>query len=242
MKLRAVIVRMFIATIACGFVMSAAAQDSQIEPGSERPMFTRLKPTLHSPRTPVEAAGTPLQTWNGSFTFNGTTFNYNMVGTPPSSTSAATVAAVIIPVKIVLSNGTTFDPSGIVSKVTGSPIFATGVDFTSGGVDFGSTQYINAFQRANFYGVGHSGFGILLSGPTVKPLVTLNVPKRSGKTGVDSASARAWWTSTTLMRSCTRCLLTWASLPIRFRFSSPATFTSRRTTLAVLADITARPA
>ena len=68
--------------------------------------------------------------------------------------------------------------------MTGSPIFATGVDFTSGGVDFGSTQYINAFQRANFYGVGHAGFGLLLSGPTVKPLVTLNVPKRSGKTGV----------------------------------------------------------
>ena len=148
MKAHVVALRIFVAMLACCFVASGAAQDSQIEPGSERPMFTRLKPTLHSPRTPVEAAGTPLQTWNGSFTFNGTTFNYNMVGTPPSSTSAATVAAVIIPVKIVLSNGTTFDPTGIVSNVTGSPIFANGVDFTSGGVDFGSTQYINAFQRA----------------------------------------------------------------------------------------------
>jgi hypothetical protein len=184
MKAHVVALRIFVAMLACCFVASAAAQDAQIEPGSERPMFTRLKPTLHSPRNAIEAAGTPLQTWNGSFTFNGTTFNYNMVGTPPSSTSAATVAAVIIPVKIVLSNGTNFDPTGVVSNVTGSPIFATGVDFTSGGVDFGSTQYINAYQRANFYGVGHSGFGILLSGPTVKPLVTLNVPKRSGKTGV----------------------------------------------------------
>lgn len=184
MKAHVVALRIFVAMLACCFVASAAAQDSQLEPGSERPMFTRLKPTLHSPRNAIEAAGTPLQTWNGSFTFNGTTFNYNMVGTPPSSTSAATVAAVIIPVKIVLSNGTNFDPTGVVSNVTGSPIFATGVDFTSGGVDFGSTQYINAFQRANFYGVGHAGFGLLLSGPTVKPLVTLNVPKRSGKTGV----------------------------------------------------------
>jgi len=86
-------------------------------------------------------------------------------------------------VKIVLSGGTTFDPSSIVSKVTGSPIFNTGLDFKSGGVDFGKTQYIDAFQRANLYGLGHSGFGIHLS-PTVLAEQTLNVPRRSGGTGV----------------------------------------------------------
>jgi hypothetical protein len=178
----AVAVQIFVAVFACCFL--AAAQDSQIEPGSERPMFTRLEPTLHAPKNAIEAAGTPLQTWNGSFTFSGTTYHYNMVGTPPSSTNPATVAAVIIPVKIVLSTGTTFDPSSIMSKVTGSPIFNTGVDFKSGGVDFGKTQYIDAFQRANFYGVGHSGFGIHLSGPTVLAEQTLKVPKRSGTTGL----------------------------------------------------------
>jgi hypothetical protein len=184
MKARAVTIQIFVAMLACCFVAPAVAQDSQIEPGSERPMFTRLKPTLHAPKNAIEAAGTPLQTWNGSFVFNGTTYHYNMVGTAPSSTSPATVAAIIIPIKIVLSNGTTFDPSSIMSHVTGSPIFATGVDFTSGGVNFGNTQYIDAFQRANFYGVGHSGFGIHLSGPTVLAEQTLNVPKRSGSTGV----------------------------------------------------------
>src|SRR6516164_5640489 len=151
-------VHIFVVMLACCFV--AVAQDSEIEPGSERPMFTRLKPSLHAPKNAIEAAATPLQTWNGSFTYKGTTYQHNMVGTSPSSASPATVAAVIIPVKIVLSNGTTFDASTIISKVTGSPIFNTGVNFTSGGVDFGNTQYIDAFQRANFYGVGHSGFGI----------------------------------------------------------------------------------
>ena len=178
----AVAVQIFVAVFACCLV--AAAQDSPIEPGSERPMFTRLKPTLHAPQNLIEAAGTPLKTWNGSFTFGGTTYHYNMVGTPPSSTSPATVAAVIIPVKIVLSTGSTFDPAGIMSKVTGSPLFNTGVDFTSGGVNFGKTQYIDAFQRANFYGVGHKGFGIHLGGPTVLAEQTLKVPKRSGSTGV----------------------------------------------------------
>ena len=169
---------------ALGFCLVGFAQDSPIEPGSERPMFTRLKPTTHTPKNAIEAAGTPLQTWNGSFIYKGTTYHYNMVGTPPSSTTKASVAAVIIPVKIVLSNGTTFDPSTIVSKVTGSPIFSTGVSFSSGGVSFGNTQYIDAFQRANFYGVGHSGFGLLLKTPTVKGEVTLTVPKRYGGTGV----------------------------------------------------------
>lgn len=184
MKARSVILHILVAMLAFCFAASAVAQDSPIEPGSERPMFTRLKPTLHAPRNAIEAAGTPLQTWNGSFSFNGTKFSYNMVGTPPSSTSPATVAAIIIPVKIVLSNGTIFDPSSVISKVTGSPIFNTGVNFTSGGVDFGKTQYIDAYQRANFYGVGHSGFGLHLSGPTVLAEQTLKVPKRSGSAGV----------------------------------------------------------
>ncbi|HEV2699383.1 MAG TPA: hypothetical protein VGU90_15420 [Terriglobales bacterium] len=180
----AVGVRIFIALLACGFGAAAIAQDAQIEPGSERPMFTRLKPALHSPKNQIEAAGTPLQTWNGSFIYKGITYHYNMVGTTPASTSAATVPVVIIPVKIVLHNGSSFDPASIVSRVTGSPIFNTGVDFQSGGVDFGSTQYINAYQRANFYGLGHSGFGLLLGTPTLKSEVTLTVPKRYGSTGV----------------------------------------------------------
>lgn len=184
---RAVAIQIFVVMLACCFIATAAAQDSQIEPGSERPMFTRLKPTLHAPKTAIEAAGTPLQTWNGSFTFGTTTYHYNMVGTAPSSTSPASVSTVLIPVKIILSNGTTFDPTGIMSNITNSPIFATGVDFQSGSgtqrVDFGKTQYINAYQQANFYGVGHSGFGLLLSLAPTAPLQTLRVPKRSGSTG-----------------------------------------------------------
>ena len=35
----------------------AAAQEVRIEPGSERPMFTRLPATLHSPRNEVQAIG-----------------------------------------------------------------------------------------------------------------------------------------------------------------------------------------
>jgi len=168
-----------------------AAQKSEIEPGSERPMFTRLSATLHQPRNTIEAASTPLQTWNGSFTFNGTTYGYNMVGVPPFPSSSATIPTVLIPVKIVISNGATFDPSHVLSNgktvvqnTTDSPIFASVVDLMSGGQDMGTTQYIDAYQRANFWDATGNPSHLLLGGPTLKPEQTLNVPRRSGTTGV----------------------------------------------------------
>jgi len=172
------------------FCTAGLAQDAQIEPGSERPMFTRLPATLHSPRTAREAASAPLQTWNGSFTYQGTTYNYNMVGATPSSSTTATVATYIIPIKIVLSNGSTYDPqtklsngNTVVQNTVASPIFSTAVDFTSGGVNLGSSQYIDAYQRANFGGSTANPSHLVLGGPTVLAEKTLNVPKRSGTRG-----------------------------------------------------------
>src|ERR1700745_845552 len=83
----------------------AAAQEPQIEPGSEGPMFTRLAPTLHRPKNAIEAASTPLKTWNGSFTYNGTTYTYNMVGAPPFPSGSATVRTFVFPSNIFFFNG-----------------------------------------------------------------------------------------------------------------------------------------
>ena len=170
--------------------LSAIAQDAKIEPGTERPMFTRLPATLHSPKTAVEAASIPLQTWNGSFTYSGTNYSYNMVGLTPSSGGTATVTTSIIPIKIVLSNGKSYDPQTTVYKTysavtntTDSPIFNPSVNFTSGGVDLGASQYIDAFQRANFGGSTASPSHLLLGTPQVLPEQTLNVPKRYGSSG-----------------------------------------------------------
>jgi len=172
----------------------AAAQDAQIEPGSERPMFTRLQPSLHSPKNIIEAAATPLETWNGSFTYNGTNYSYNMVGAGPSGT--ATIAAMVVPVQIVITNRnrtqTIYDPNTVVSgtggktavtNTTASPIFRSAVDFVSGSTDLGTTQYIDAFQRANFWGMGGSTAHLLLGGPTVATKITLKPSSRYGKTG-----------------------------------------------------------
>jgi hypothetical protein len=171
-------------------VTGIAAQESQIAPGSERPMFTRLPATLHNPRTVIEAASTPLQTWNGSFSYQGTTYTYNMVGVPPFPSSSATVLTYVIPVKIVLSNGATYDPATrlsngntVTQNTVASPIFDTSVDFTSDGVDVGKTQYIDAYQQANFWGSTGNPSHLLLGGPTVLAAQTLKVPKRYGSQG-----------------------------------------------------------
>jgi hypothetical protein len=139
----------------------------------------------------ILAASTPLTTWNGSFVSGGTTFTFNMVGTAPSTGTSTTVQVFIIPIKLVVGSHT-FDPQTVLSNgktvvqnTIASPVFATGVDFTSGGVDMGATQYVDAYQRANFWGTvsAHPGYHVLLGGPTVQPEVTLTVPKRSGTTG-----------------------------------------------------------
>src|SRR6266567_7688734 len=189
-KMKAVQAQVFsLSIIACLCLAGFATAQDAIQAGSERPMFTHLPPTLHSPRVAAPPA-TPLQTWNGSFTSGGTTYNYNMVGVPPFPSSSATIPTVIIPVKIVISNGSTFDPSHVLSNgktvinnTVASPIFAS-IPFTSGGVSMGTTQYIDAYQRANFWDTTGNPSQLLLGIPTVKAEQTLNVPRHYGSTGV----------------------------------------------------------
>jgi hypothetical protein len=159
-------------------------------------MFRRLPAKLHAPRTTLEMATTPLKTWNGSFSYNGKIYRYNMVGTAPSGGASTTVAVEIIPVKVVITSRsgvkTTYNPSHVLSNgntatanTIASPLFKK-ISFTSGGVNMGTTQYIDAYQRANFWGTvkSHTGYHLLLGGPTVLAEQTLSPSTRYGKTGV----------------------------------------------------------
>jgi hypothetical protein len=137
-----------------------------------------------------------LPTWNGSFVYKGVTYNYNMVGTAPSTGTSTTVQVLIIPVKIVVTSKTgtktTFDPAHVltngktvVQNTVASPIFDSTTTYVQSGVNVGTTQYIDAFQRMNFWGTVKSkpGYHLLLGGPTVLPEITLNPPSAKGKTG-----------------------------------------------------------
>jgi hypothetical protein len=155
--------------------------------------FMTLPPRLRS--DVILAATVPLQTWNGSFSYSGRTYTYNMVGSAPSANTSSTVPVYIIPVKIVITrrrSTTSFDPSHILSNgntvvqnTVESPLFDKTTTYTQGGVDVGTTQYIDAFQRANFWGTvkTHTNSHLLLGGPTVTAEQTLSPPSSYGTTG-----------------------------------------------------------
>src|SRR5277367_6357940 len=175
----------------CGLSSPAFAQDNGA--ANARGRYVVMPPHL---RDDVPVPATSLQTWNGSFTYSGTNYSYNMVGTAPSTNTSTTVQVYIIPVKIVITSRrgvkTTFDPSHVLSNgntviqnTVLSPIFDSTTTYTQGGVNVGTTQYEDAYQRANFWGTVKTDTNshILLGGPTVEAEQTLSPPSADGTTG-----------------------------------------------------------
>jgi hypothetical protein len=158
-----------------------------------KPRFVTL-PNHYSlaPRNPAST----LTQWNGSFTdLTGHTINYVMVGTNPITTNTATtIPVVLIPIKMVYgaNNGNmTFDPNThtvsngktVTQNTLASPLLNAGIDFVQGGVDLGNTQYIDAYQRGNFWsGVStNTGYHVLLGAPMVAAEQTISVSRFQGK-------------------------------------------------------------
>ena len=172
------------------FVASAVAQDA--ETSVPRAIYTVMPPHL---RTDVAPPPASLQSWNGSYTYSGHTYTYNMVGTAPSANTSTTITTYIIPVKITITSRsgtkTVFDPAHVLSNgntVTNntlqSPLFDSTTTYTQGGVNVGTTQYIDAYQRANFWGTvaTHTNSHLLLS-TTVLAEQSLSPTATYGKTG-----------------------------------------------------------
>lgn len=122
----------------------------------------------------VAAANPAIPTWTGSFTYGGKTYPYRMVGSSPTVATTRTVAVSITPIKLVLSDGSSFYPTGAVTSTTGSALFHNATFKT------GTTQYGDAIQRGEFWSRLNSASHSLLATPTVGPLVTLNVPAADG--------------------------------------------------------------
>jgi hypothetical protein len=134
--------------------------------------------------------------WNGGFTDHTfTAETYTMVGSDPAKTNTTTVVPVyIIPIKMVYgaNNGNaTFDPLKVklsngqtmLQNVIASPIFQRNVNFTQGGTNLGTTQYIDAFQRGNYWSVvsKNKNYHVLLGQPKVLPEQTIVVPVQDGQ-------------------------------------------------------------
>jgi hypothetical protein len=171
---------------------AALAQEADTLPA--RPMYAHPRPKLRADLRPAASA---LPTWNGSYVYQSHTYAYNMVGTAPSTGTSTTVPTFVVPVRLsyntssgtvtfgalhVLSNGQT-----VTQNTIHSPIFQKGINFVQGGVDLGNTQYIDAFQRGNFWSkvTKATGYHLLLGQPTVLPTLSLVVPASAGKIGTE---------------------------------------------------------
>jgi hypothetical protein len=143
----------------------------QVEPGADGRSLQahyRVLPAQRFNRATAEAlssaAGT-IPLWSHQITAGGTPYTYEMVGKDPFVTQAApttTINAVVIPVKLIfLSFGNftadpkaadaTCSPAGTAQALTpASPIFQK-ITGTVWNTKVGSGQYVDLFQRANYY-------------------------------------------------------------------------------------------
>lgn len=132
-----------------------------------------------------------LPTWTGSFINPTAQYSFTMVGTDPSTTNKTTTIPVyLIPLKVKFASSLcsacpcTYDPytvlqngQTVVKNVLSSPIFNASIDFVQGGTDLGTVQYIDAFQRGNFwqYVQTNAQYHLALGTPTVLPEQTIQV-------------------------------------------------------------------
>jgi hypothetical protein len=173
-------------------VMAASGASAARQASKVRPMTTvrALKGTTHrvGPHVPT------LQTWSSKVKVSGTTYNYTMVGKNPKKVQTSPSTTVTVPVipLIIKYAGYTSDPTVVhtgcetksaLDRFVASPIFDSTTTYHMNGVSEGPTQYVDAFQRANFYKFTkpsgkNPGYHVNLS-YSVEPAITVNAPAGS---------------------------------------------------------------
>lgn len=178
---------------------SVSAQGaSQLAPPSAYHAVVPLSGVSRAAVSLAVTSGTTIPMWNFNVTspVDGQTYSGTMVGRSPFFHGARTtnISTVIVPLIIDMPDGGVFDPTAAdpcagsstpLGLVQGSPILKS-ASFTMNGTYVGTTQYIDAFQRANFWAANVSITGdryhTMLSPVTTTAAVTFNVPSGEGAT------------------------------------------------------------
>src|ERR1700685_3709899 len=177
-----------VALASCLASVALAQDDAAAKP---RALYLAIPP--HSYYA-VEPSSDQLTQWTYNFTYKGTKYAPVIVGTNATNTNKSTTTpVVIIPIKLVFgkTNGNhTYDPNKdiypgtkltVTQYIPQSPLFVP-IDFTQGGVNLGTTQYEDAYERGSFwkYVKTNKKYHVLLSTPTILPEQTVKVTPGNG--------------------------------------------------------------
>jgi hypothetical protein len=160
-----------------------------------KPKFTVMRhaPVKIEDAVSASLSGTMIPLWSGSFTSNSTPYPFVMVGTDPSLGASTKIPTVVVPLIFRFHDTTGVHSLSPTRRVCGgtrsalnltrnSPIFQS-FSYSPGGIDVGTTQYVDAFQRANFWNdvsTTSPNYHVLLSKTGQTAGVVINVPAGSG--------------------------------------------------------------
>lgn len=156
--------------LACVGAWGAPARDMPLR------QIATVLPLGHAPAVPAAPgarAVAPIPSWKYSVTassdLGGGTYAGTVLGTDPHATakSSTSIKVLVVPLIVTINDGSTtqiYDPTvadpcngnkKAVSLITQSPIFTKTTAWTMNGVSVGTTQYVDAFQRAEFWSLVH---------------------------------------------------------------------------------------
>jgi hypothetical protein len=120
-----------------------------------------------------------LPTFSSSFTTNGVTFPYTMVGAAPATGRTTRLKTVVVPLRMVFTGfdqNATFEPDFAVRNMIRSPMYEP-ADFING-----RGQFVDQFQRATFWNQMDPArrWHTIMSEPDVGRKFTINVTPANG--------------------------------------------------------------
>lgn len=153
----------------------------------------------HTQPAPPHDQGLAMPHWTSSFTSQGVTYPFTVIGSDPSKGTSTTIPTVIVPYRMIFPDGGVFDATtDLVDGVTplagivNSPIFQP-VPWTVGPTQVGTTQFGDAMMRANFWSSildNRSGYHVLLAAPQILPVQVVQIPDGWGYTTVDTRGVK----------------------------------------------------